>query len=79
MPQVVGSAGQQRSGQFRAKRNLPGGVPDPAVDRFAEHSASGPVKQSLVRRGPVLVQVASEQVGQDRWDRDDSHRSLGGT
>ena len=44
MPQVIRAAGEHGSGQFRAEGGLAGGMPGPAVDRFAEHAAADAVK-----------------------------------
>ena len=39
MPQVI-RADERGSGQFWAEGGLAGGIPGPAVDRFAEHAAA---------------------------------------
>ena len=64
MPQVVGSAGERRGGQFRAERGLTGGVPDAPVGALAEDAATGATEQPPVRRSPELAQVLPEQAGQ---------------
>ena len=69
MPQVVGSAGERRGGQFRAEPGLTGGVPDAPVGALAEDAAAGAAEQPPVRRSPELAQVLPEQAGQDRRDR----------
>ena len=76
MPQVVRASGQRRSGQFRAERDLAGGVPDAAVGAFAEDAAAGSAEQPPVRCGPILAQVLPEQVGQSRRHGDDPDRSV---
>ncbi len=77
MPQVVGSAGERRGGQFRAERGLTDGVPDAPVGALAEDAATGAAEQSAVRRGPVLAQVLPEQADQDRRDRDNADSPVG--
>ncbi len=44
MSQVIRAAGERGSGQLRTEGGLAGGVPGPAVDRFAEHAAADAAK-----------------------------------
>lgn len=52
MPQVVGSAGERRGGQFRVERGLTGGVPDAPVGALAESDLA---RESAVMRRAVAL------------------------
>ncbi len=77
MPQVIRAAAERGGGQLRAERGLAGGVPGPAVDRFAEHAAAGAAEQPPVRRRPMIAQVAVQDADQDGRYGDDADRAVG--
>src|ERR1700720_2515770 len=57
VPQVVRPQGERGAGQNWAERSVAGGMPDPAVQAFAEHAAAGTAEQPPVRRRAVIAQV----------------------
>src|ERR1019366_5113683 len=61
VPQVVRPAGERGGGQDWAERSVTGGVPDPAVQAFAEHAAAGAAEQPPVRRRAVITQVPAQE------------------
>lgn len=69
VPQVVRSASQRRGRLLRAQRDSTGDRPAPALQALRERPTPHTAEQPAIRRGPVLVEVLTQERGQLRGRR----------